>query len=96
MSRLVYKLKTSAPPDEGGQNYLQAQTKNEKQIEKKKTKHEKMKKMENGKLENGQEEGVTMADSAETLGVDLRTRVQKFWSKRKSEKKQVQSEILAF
>ena len=35
-----------------------------------------------------------MADTVETLGVDLRTRV-KNWSERKSEKEKVQSEILA-
>ena len=35
-----------------------------------------------------------MADSVETLGVDLRTRI-KNWSERKSEKEKVQSEILA-
>ena len=40
------------------------------------------------------EEGVTMADSLETLGVDLRTRVKR-GSERKSEEKEVQSEILA-
>ena len=41
------------------------------------------------------EEGVTMADSVEMLGVDLRTRV-KVGSQRKSEKKEVQGEILAY
>ena len=33
------------------------------------------------------EEGVTLADSVETLGVDSRTRVKKVGSERKSEKK---------
>ena len=37
------------------------------------------------------EEGVTLADSVETLGVDLRTRVK---SKRKNEEEEVQGEIL--
>ena len=41
------------------------------------------------------EEGVTMADSVEMLGVDLRTRVKKLGAKEKSEKEEVQSEILA-
>ena len=38
-------------------------------------------------------EGVTLADSVETLGVDLRTRVKKL---EQSEKKEVQSEILDY
>ena len=41
------------------------------------------------------EEGVTMANSVETLGVDLR-KSQEVGSERKSEKKEVQSEILAY
>ena len=40
------------------------------------------------------EEGGTMTDSVETLGVDLRTRVKRL-SKEKSEKKEVQGDILA-
>ena len=43
-----------------------------------------------------EEEGVTMADSVETLGVDLRTRVKNLRAKRKSGKKEVHSEILAY
>ena len=41
------------------------------------------------------EEGVTLADCVEILGVDLRTRVKKLGAKEKSEKKVVQSEIFA-
>ena len=37
-------------------------------------------------------EGVTMADSVETLGVDLRTRVEKLGAKKKEE--EVQGEVL--
>ena len=40
-------------------------------------------------------EGVTMANSVETLGVDLRMRVKDLGAKEKREKKEVQSEILA-
>ena len=40
-------------------------------------------------------EGVTMADSVETLGVELRTRVNKLGAKGKARRKEVQSEILA-
>ena len=36
-------------------------------------------------------EGVTMADSVEMLGVDLRTRVKRVESNENSEKKEVQS-----
>ena len=42
------------------------------------------------------EEGVTLADSVETLGVDLRTRVKEVGSGRKSEKEEVQREVLAY
>ena len=38
------------------------------------------------------EEGVTMADSVETLGVDLRTRVEKLGAEKKEE--EVQGEVL--
>ena len=41
-------------------------------------------------------EGVTMADSEETLGVDLRTRVKKLGAKEKSEEKKVQGEVLDY
>ena len=41
------------------------------------------------------EERVTVADSGETLGVDLRTRVNNLGAKETSEKEKVQSEILA-
>ena len=37
-----------------------------------------------------------MADSVETLGVDLRTRVKRPGVKRKNEKEEVQGEILAY
>ena len=40
-------------------------------------------------------EGVMMADSVETLGVDLRTRVKRLGAKEKSKNKEMQSEILA-
>ena len=42
------------------------------------------------------EEGVTLADSVETIGVDFRTRVKSFGSERKSEKKKVQGEVLDY
>ena len=45
-------------------------------------------------LRHCSEGGVTMADSVETLGVDLRTRVQRLDVKEKA-KEEVQSEILA-
>ena len=35
-----------------------------------------------------------MADSVETLGIDLRTGVKKFGCKRKSEEEEVQGEVL--
>ena len=41
------------------------------------------------------EEGVTLADSVETLGVDLRTRRKKAGSERKSKEEEVQGEILS-
>ena len=47
---------------------------------------------------NGQQvgrKGVTMADSVETLGVDLRTGVKRL-GERKSEEGEVQGEILAY
>ena len=37
---------------------------------------------------------MTLADSVETLGVDLRTRVKKVGCKRKSEEEEVQGEVL--
>ena len=42
------------------------------------------------------EEGVTLAESVETLGVDLRTRVKRSGSERKIEKKLVQIEVLGY
>ena len=42
------------------------------------------------------EQGVTLADSVETLGVDLRTRVKRLGAKEKSEKKKVQGEPMRF
>ena len=42
------------------------------------------------------EEGVTMVDSVETLGVDLRTSVKRLGPKKKSKKEEVQGEILAY
>ena len=41
------------------------------------------------------EEGVTLADSVETLGVDLRTRVKRLGAKEKARRKEVQGEVLA-
>ena len=40
------------------------------------------------------EEGVTLADSVETLGVDFENKSQEAGSERKSEKKKVQGEVL--
>ena len=40
------------------------------------------------------EEGVTLADSVETLGVDLRTRERRLGAKRKSEEEEVHCEVL--
>ena len=40
------------------------------------------------------EEGVTMADSVETLGVDLRKQESKGWGQKKNEEEEVQGEIL--
>ena len=43
------------------------------------------------------EEGVTVADSVETPGVDLSTRVKKFRCKRKSEEEEIQGgEVLTY
>ena len=42
------------------------------------------------------EEGLTLADSGETLGLDLRTRVKRLGSERKSEKEKVQGEVLDY
>ena len=42
------------------------------------------------------EEGVTLADSVETFGVDLRTKVKKLGAKEEARRKKVQSEILAY
>ena len=41
-------------------------------------------------------EGVTLADSVETLGVNLRTRVRRLGGKRKSEKEEVQCEVFTY
>ena len=50
---------------------------------------------ENGNLENklsqfSKEGGVTLVDSVETLGVDLRTRVKRLGAKEKARRKKVQ------
>ena len=37
---------------------------------------------------------MTLADSVETLGVDLRTRVKRLGAKEKSKKEEVQGEVL--
>ena len=52
--------------------------------------------LENELSQFSKKEGVTLTDSVETLGVDLRTRVKKLGSKRKSEKKEVQGEVLDY
>ena len=49
--------------------------------------------LENELSQFSKEEGVTLADSVETLGVDLRTRVKRLGTKRKSEKKKVQMDV---
>ena len=38
-------------------------------------------------------EGVTLADSVKTLGVDLRTRVKRLGAKEKARRKKVQCEV---
>ena len=43
--------------------------------------------LEDGLRQCSKEEGVTLADSVETLGVDLRTSVKRFGIKEKREKK---------
>ena len=50
--------------------------------------------LENEWRQLSREEGVALADSVETLGVDLRTRVKKAVSKRKSKEEEVQGEVL--
>ena len=49
--------------------------------------------LENELRQFSKEEGVTLADSVDTLGVDLRTRVKKFGAKAKSEEEEVRGEI---
>ena len=41
-------------------------------------------------------EGVTLADSAETLGVDMRTRVKRLGAKTKARRKKVQIEVFDY
>ena len=52
--------------------------------------------LENELRQYSKKEGVTMADSVATSGVDLRTRVKKLGEKRTSEKEEVKAEILAY
>ena len=52
--------------------------------------------LENELSQFSREEGVTLADSVKTLGVDLRTRVNKLGAKEKARKKKVQSEIFDY
>ena len=52
--------------------------------------------LENELRQCSKEEGVTMAESVETLGVDVRTRVKRLGAKKTSEEKKVQVEILAY
>ena len=46
--------------------------------------------LENEPSQFSKEEGVTLADSVETLGVDLRTRVKRLGAKEKARRKKVQ------
>ena len=52
--------------------------------------------LENELSQFSKEEVVTLADSVDTLGVDLRTRVKKLRGERKCEKKEVQGEVLDY
>ena len=51
--------------------------------------------LENELHQFNREEGVILADSVETLGVDLRTRLKRLGAKEKSEEEVVQGEVLA-
>ena len=48
----------------------------------------------NERRQHSNDDGVTMVDSVETLGVDLRTRVEKLGAKEQARRKEVQVEIL--
>ena len=50
--------------------------------------------LENELSQFSKEEGVTLADSVGTHGVDLRTRVKSSGAKRKSEEEEMQGEVL--
>ena len=50
--------------------------------------------LENEFRQFSREEGVTLPDSVETLGVDLRTRVKRLGAKEKSKVEAVQGEVL--
>ena len=52
--------------------------------------------LENEFRQFSREEGVTLADGVETLGVDSRTRVNNVGSKRKSKEEEVQCEVLTY
>ena len=52
--------------------------------------------LENELRQVSREEGVTSADSVETLGVDLRTRVKRMRTKEKSKEEEVQGEVLTY
>ena len=52
--------------------------------------------LENELRQFSREEGVTLADSVETLGVDLRTRVKRLGAKEKNKEEEVQGEVLTF
>ena len=52
--------------------------------------------LENEVSQFSKEEGVSLADSVETLGVDLRIRVKRLGAKKKSEKKKVQRKVLDY
>ena len=49
--------------------------------------------LENELRQFSREDGVTLADSVETLGVDLRTRVKRLGAKRKSKEDDVHCEV---
>ena len=52
--------------------------------------------LENELRQFSREEGVTLADSVETLGVDLRTRVKRLGAKEQARRKEVQGEVLDY
>ena len=52
--------------------------------------------LENEQSQFSKEEGVTLAESVETLGVDLSTRVKRLGAKEKARRKKVQIEVFDY